>query len=646
MKRVAVESSFRTPAAGRVRRPERRGRSAVAIGAAVALVAAGIVLAGAGYGWASSVSASAPLPASSSASGPGLIGQPADLAPVARDKKAGAPIAGSYVVVLKNRADLRDAKQIRAVARQIVASAGGRLSTVYTAALHSFAAKMSAASPTRDLDAIVVGATDPSDNRVGFSSYGECVDLFAPGYNVTTATNTSDTAVTTQNGTSFSAPTVAGAAALYLSTHPADLRYSATGLPDGTSIDQATGVISGTTGTAGSSTVEITVTDGTESTCVSFVWDVVLGHGYVTTGPWCLDNNSSVLTDGNPIQLYDCGHKWIAWSDGRIEWAGGIGHCVSVSDQTSAAGVPIVLSTCTGAHQFQRNRPVDQPGLRPDHRYRHGGCNVSRHRDSNRYQRSLRDRHVPVAGHGRSDRQVNHHRLGVPMRQNLRQLGLVAATCLGLVATPLSAPGAAIASRARSLNADMHFGGYLAYNTSFTSVSANWTQPAVSCTSPGDLYSPWVGLDSATTVEQVGVSTNCSTGSPANQAWFEMYPAGAVYLSLSTYPVSSGDSFHAAVTYNGGQSYTLTLSDTTRRWTYSTVQTATTVSNPAAAALIESHGKFPNFGSITFSAVTANGRPFGSLDTAAYEPSSNGVKQASTGALTGGNAFTITYLHE
>ncbi len=38
--------------------------------------------------------------------------------------------------------------------------------------------------------------------------------------------------------------------------------------------------------------------------------------------------------------------------------------------------------------------------------------------------------------------------------------------------------------------------------------------------------------------------------------------------------------------------------------------------------------------------------PFGSLDTAVYEPSSNGVKQASTGALAGGNAFTITYMHE
>jgi hypothetical protein len=234
------------------------------------------------------------------------------------------------------------------------------------------------------------------------------------------------------------------------------------------------------------------------------------------------------------------------------------------------------------------------------------------------------------------------------MRQNLRQLvAIVAATCLGLVTTPLNAPGAAIASPARSLNANVRHGGYLAYNTTFTSVSANWTQPTVTCTSPGDFYSPWVGLDSATTVEQVGVSTNCGTGSPVSQAWFEMYPAAAVYLSLSTYPVSSRDSFHAAVTYNGGQSYTLTLNNTTRRWTYSTVQTAATVSNPAAAALIESQNElFPNFGSITFSAVTANGQPIGSLDTAAYEPSFNGVKQASTSALTGGNAFTITYLHE
>ena len=232
--------------------------------------------------------------------------------------------------------------------------------------------------------------------------------------------------------------------------------------------------------------------------------------------------------------------------------------------------------------------------------------------------------------------------------RHIRQLAAVlAATSVGFVATTVCAPGAAIASPARAASADGgRHGGYVAYNNTFSSASATWTQPAVTCTNPADFYSPWVGINSATTVEQVGVSTNCRSGSPVSQAWYEMYPAPAVYLSLADYPVSSGDSFHGAVAYNGGPTYTLTLSNTTRGWTYSTVQIATTVSNPAVAASIESQaGRFPNFGSITFSEVTANGLPIGSFDTIAYDPSANGVTQASTSTLRGGTEFTITYLH-
>ena len=46
------------------------------------------------------------------------------------------------------------------------------------------------------------------------------LDLFAPGVSITSDWRTSNTATYTGSGTSFSAPHVAGAAALYLSTHP------------------------------------------------------------------------------------------------------------------------------------------------------------------------------------------------------------------------------------------------------------------------------------------------------------------------------------------------------------------------------------------------------------------------------------------
>jgi subtilisin family serine protease len=81
------------------------------------------------------------------------------------------------------------------------------------------ATNASSTSPARVTQAITVGATTSTDARASYSNYGSVLDLFAPGSGITSAWNSSDTAAYTGNGTSFAAPHVAGAAALYLSTH-------------------------------------------------------------------------------------------------------------------------------------------------------------------------------------------------------------------------------------------------------------------------------------------------------------------------------------------------------------------------------------------------------------------------------------------
>jgi hypothetical protein len=191
----------------------------------------------------------------------------------------------------------------------------------------------------------------------------------------------------------------------------------------------------------------------------------------------------------------------------------------------------------------------------------------------------------------------------------------------------------------------------------FTSVSASWVQPAVTCTggstggSTGDstFSSFWAGLDGdgTATVEQTGTEADCDAGSATYQGWFEMFPNAPVFYSN---PVKPGDAMSASVAADGGGAFTLTLTDTTEEWTQTQNQTSATAQVGSAEVIAEAPSgddgnvlPLSNFGAVSFTAVTVDSDPIGNENPSALTMvAADGVTEATPSALTGGNAFTVT----
>ena len=198
-----------------------------------------------------------------------------------------------------------------------------------------------------------------------------------------------------------------------------------------------------------------------------------------------------------------------------------------------------------------------------------------------------------------------------------------------------------------------NWSGYANTGGTFTDVKGSWTQPSASCSGGQTAYSSfWVGIDGDTTntVEQTGTDADCSSGSPRYYAWYEMYPKFPVNLSN---PVSPGDHISAEVKYNGSGKFTLTISDSTRGWTFSTNQTSRKAKLGSAEWIAEapssSGGVLPlaNFGSVSFSNCTANGLSISSNPNPDAITMASGVttKAVPSGLGGGGTSFSVTWKH-
>jgi len=168
-----------------------------------------------------------------------------------------------------------------------------------------------------------------------------------------------------------------------------------------------------------------------------------------------------------------------------------------------------------------------------------------------------------------------------------------------------------------------NWAGYDAAGGTFTSVTATWTQPAVSPDADLDTYAAfWVGLDGDTspTVEQIGTMGSSSGGVVSYLAWYEMYPANPVPINLAVHP---GDQFTGSVTSLGSGSFKLFLVNHTTGQS----RTFTRQEDPANPALLasaeviaetpsDSGGVLPlaKFGIVDFSGCAFDAQPISAFD--------------------------------
>jgi hypothetical protein len=219
---------------------------------------------------------------------------------------------------------------------------------------------------------------------------------------------------------------------------------------------------------------------------------------------------------------------------------------------------------------------------------------------------------------------------------------------------PAGGAGAAGNGPAESDTADemsANWAGYAAtgQDGSFTSVSASWSEPAVTCGDAETFSSFWVGLDGdgTSTVEQTGTEADCDNGTASYAGWYEIFPNAPVFFSN---PVQPADSMNASVVSDGNGEFTLTLTDSTQGWTQTTQQSEPNAALGSAEIIAEapSNGEevlpLSDFGTADFTSTEFNNQPINSQPTlTAITMATNSTPLATPSPLTDNTTFTVTF---
>jgi hypothetical protein len=201
-----------------------------------------------------------------------------------------------------------------------------------------------------------------------------------------------------------------------------------------------------------------------------------------------------------------------------------------------------------------------------------------------------------------------------------------------------------------------NWSGYADTGSSFSKVSASWTEPSATCSSRSEqLAAFWVGIDgySSNSVEQDGTLIECYQRVAYQYTWWEMYPTNDIQVVGQT--LAAGDAINSTVTRNG-TNYTLSVTDSTHTAdSFTETETCSSCANSSAEWIAEapssSSSVYPlaDFGSWTASnASVTEGSTSGGISSFTDDEitmvNSSGQTKALPGSLnSSGNSFSVTW---
>ena len=182
-------------------------------------------------------------------------------------------------------------------------------------------------------------------------------------------------------------------------------------------------------------------------------------------------------------------------------------------------------------------------------------------------------------------------------------------------------------------------------------VHGSWFVPTVTCNGGTENSSVWLGIDgyNSNTVEQLGTEQDCSGKTAHYFAWYEMYPAGLVTLSL---PVHGGDQIQANIQYVGNNQFALELTDLSTGDSFLTTQPSSNAQRSSAEWIVEAPGVLPlaDFGTALFansqatmSGTTGTISSFSKYISINMVAPTGAVKTQTFGLSKGGANFTVVW---